>query len=76
MAIFNSYVSLPEGTTHFSRSIIWQVQAKLLDDGSQGSPPSALLRLLPSEAERLVADFDGQVLQGLTSKKYMAGSSG
>lgn len=42
-----------------------QVQAKLLDDGSQGSPPSALLRLLPSEAERLVADFDGQVLQGL-----------
>ena len=42
----------------------WQVQAKLLDDGSQGSPPSALLRLLQSEAERLVGDFDGQVLQG------------
>ena len=41
-----------------------QVQAKLLDDGSQGSPPSALLRLLQPEAERLVADFDQQMLQG------------
>eukprot|EP00438_Fugacium_kawagutii_P028488 Skav224969 [mRNA] locus=scaffold3807:25883:33251:+ [translate_table: standard] len=41
-----------------------EVQAKLLDDGSQGSPPSALLRLGQPEAERLVADFDGQTLQG------------
>ena len=48
---------------------MWQVQAKLLDDGSQGSPPSALLRLLPSEAERLVTDFDGQVLQGGWGRK-------
>ncbi len=55
-------------STHTSNSsatlMSWQVQAKLLDDGSQGSPPSALLRLLQSEAERLVGDFDGQVLQG------------
>lgn len=60
---------LPPGTTAEQLQSFFagygQVQAKLLDDGSQGSPPSALLRLLQSEAERLVGDFDGQVLQGL-----------
>ncbi|CAJ1333184.1 unnamed protein product [Effrenium voratum] len=42
-----------------------QVNAKVLDDGSQGSPATALLRLPPADAERLVTDFDGHVLQGL-----------
>lgn len=73
---------LPPGTSPEQLSSFFQgygqLTAKVLDDGHQGSPATALLRLSVKDAERLQTDFDGHLLQGLErplSVRIVAASS-